>query len=667
MAMAPDRLFPLLEAWMRHGWIRPLDLAFARFLKRQQPAAEDLVLLAAALASHQLGRGHVCLDLAGTLEKPETILMLPPEGEGDGLLPDRPGELLAGVSQQQWEERLGQSPLVARDRGGDGAPLVLANGRLYLRRFWEYSRQVAEHLHRRLSQILPVPERLSQRLDALFAGLRSREEADRQAIHWQSVAAAIAARGAFSVISGGPGTGKTTTVVRLLGLLQELALEQGSRLRIRLAAPTGKAAARLSESIGQTAGSLPEAVRGHIPTEATTLHRLLGSRPDTRHFAHHRRNPLHLDLLVVDEASMIDLEMMAALLEALPPTARLVLLGDKDQLASVEAGAVLGELCADADTPGYRPETVAWVRRGTGYDLQPFMGAGSRLNQQIVVLRESHRFGGGSGIGTLAREVNAGDPKRVQAVWKQGFEDIRLSTATHPEDREFARLLLDGGPEGSAAAGPGDPPMGYRAFLEIVAQAPTTLDGEEDWFRRVLEAFGRFRLLAAVRKGDWGVAGLNQAAARHLARAGLIAAEQGWYPGRPVMVTRNDYGLGLMNGDIGIALPVEGGSATDDSKTLKVVFPTPDRRFKKVLPSRLNDAETAYAMTVHKSQGSEFEHTVLVLPDASSPVLTRELVYTGITRARRWFTLLCPAEALLDEAMGRSAHRSSGLGEMLNI
>jgi exodeoxyribonuclease V alpha subunit len=663
--MEPERLFPLLEAWVRHGWLRPLDLAFTRFLHRQQPDAAGLVLLAAALASHQLDRGHVCLDLAGTLAAPETILLLPPEGESGGPLPIRPGELLADVSRESWEERLDESTLVGRGGDGDGAPLVLAAGRLYLRRFWEYSRQVAGHLHRRLERTLPVPERLSERLDVLFAGLRSEPESARNAIHWQSVAAAIAARGAFSVISGGPGTGKTTTVVRLLGLLQGLALEQGTRLRIRLAAPTGKAAARLTESIGQAAGSLPEAVRHYIPTEAATLHRLLGSRPDTRHFAHHGRNPLHLDLLVVDEASMIDLEMMAALLDALPPEARLVLLGDKDQLASVEAGAVLGELCAHADTPGYRTDTVEWVRRGTGYDLQPFAGAGSRLDQQIVVLRRSHRFGGRSGIGTLAREVNAGDLDRVRAVWKQGFDDIRRSTAANPDDREFSRLVLDGDPGGPSASGSEGSPAGFRAYLEIVAQGPTAADGKENWFRQVLEAFGRFRLLAAVRKGDWGVEGLNRAAARHLARAGLITTQQGWYPGRPVMVTRNDYGLGLMNGDIGIALPVGDGGAVDDSKTLKVVFPMPDRGFKKVLPSRLNDAETAYAMTVHKSQGSEFDHTVLVLPGTSSPVLTRELVYTGITRARRWFTLLCPADELLDEAVGRSAHRASGLGEML--
>jgi exodeoxyribonuclease V alpha subunit len=659
--MTPDALFPLLEAWLRRGWIRPLDLAFTRFLHLQQPDADGLTLLAAALASHQLGRGQVCLDLAGALARPEAVLLLPPEGES-GALPALPGELLAGVTRQSWEERLGESPLVDRNGKGAAAPLVLAGGRLYLRRFREYSCRVADHLRRRLAQVMPVPEWLSRRLDTVFAGLRSQAEAAREAVHWQSVAVAVAARGAFSVISGGPGTGKTTTVVRLLGLLQQVALEQGSRLRIRLAAPTGKAAARLTESIGQAAENLPEAVRGLIPTEAATLHRLLGARPDTRHFVHHRGNPLHLDLLVVDEASMIDLEMMAALLEALPDEARLVLLGDKDQLASVEAGAVLGELCAHAERPGYRPETVDWVRSATGYDLQPFAGAGSRLDQQIVVLRQSHRFGGRSGIGILARAVNAGDPARVREVWKRGFEDIRRCAAAHPDDREFARLVLEGGAQAPGSEGD---LAGYRAYLELVARGPLAPDEEEEWFRAVLEAFGRFRLLSAVRRGDWGVEGLNRAAARHLAGAGLIAADQGWYPGRPVMVTRNDYGLGLMNGDIGIALPVGDGTATSGGQTLRVVFPMPGGGYKKVLPSRLNDAETAYAMTVHKSQGSEFDHTVLVLPDASSPVLTRELIYTGITRARRWFTLLCPAEELLDEAVDRSAHRASGLAELL--
>ncbi len=655
--MISDPLFPQLEAWLRRGWIRPLDLAFTRFLSRQAPEAPAPVLLAAALASHQLGRGHVCLDLAAAMAEPEATLSLPPEGERLGPQPCLPADLLAGVSADLWEDQLLQSPLVGKGPGE--TPLVLDAGRLYLRRYWRYSRQVAENLRLRLAAPTAEPERLSERLDVLFSDLRTHSESSRSEIHWQSVAAAIAARSAFSVISGGPGTGKTTTVVRLLALFQTIALEKGARLRIRLAAPTGKAAARLTESIGQAAGSLPAPLRAHLPTEAATLHRLLGSRPDTRRFGHDRNNPLHLDLLVVDEASMIDLEMMAALLDALPTAARLVLLGDKDQLAAVEAGAVLGELCANAGTPGYRQETLDWVRRATGYDLAPFAGAGTQLDQQIVLLRKSHRFGGDSGIGTLAREVNTGSPARVRAAWESGAADIRRAAVDHPDSRAFGRLVIDGAPEASTESG--RRAAGYGEYLRIVARGPLSADGEEDWFRRVLSAFGRFQLLAAVRRGDWGVSGLNRAAARHLARAGLIPSESGWYPGRPVMVTRNDYGLGLMNGDIGIALPMPGA----DRPALKVVFPMPDHGFKKVPPSRLAEAETAYAMTVHKSQGSEFHHTALVLPDSPSPVLTRELIYTGITRARDFFTLVSPRPDLFAEAVARSAYRPSGLSAML--
>jgi exodeoxyribonuclease V alpha subunit len=659
--MESDSLLPLLEAWAGRGWIRPLDLAFARFLHQQAPDAPRSVLLGATLASHQLGRGQVCLDLATALADPESLLQLPPEGETDSPLPPLPSALLTGLSLDQWEDQLIQSPLVTRAEGSP--PLVLDAGRLYLRRYWRYSRQVAENLRLRLAMDLPVADRLSRRMDSLFAGFRSETESARKEIHWQSVAAAIAARGSFSLISGGPGTGKTTTVVRLLALFQGLALDRGGKLRMRLAAPTGKAAARLTESISQAAGTLPQALPPHIPTEAVTLHRLLGSRPDTRQLVHHRCNPLHLDLLVVDEASMIDLEMMAALLDALPLSARLVLLGDKDQLASVEAGAVLGELCASAGAPGYRPETIEWVRASTGYDLSAFAGPGSPLDQQIVVLRKSHRFGATSGIGTLAREVRQGSPARVRAAWGHGFGDIHRATIAHADSQALSRLVINGAPDAFAISGSGSRPVGYGAYLHIVSQGPSSRDEEENWFRAILNAFGRFQLLCAVRRGDWGVEGLNRAVARHLYRAGLISSERGWYPGRPVIVTRNDYSLGLMNGDIGLTLPVSDPGT--EMPALKVVFPTPDHRFKKVLPSRLSDAETVYAMTVHKSQGSEFDHTALVLPDTLSPVLTRELIYTAITRARSWFTLAGPKPGLLEEAASRSAYRASGLSEML--
>ncbi|MCP4118736.1 MAG: exodeoxyribonuclease V subunit alpha [Desulfobacteraceae bacterium] len=660
--MTTADFFDLVQTWTARGWLRPLDSAFVTFLSRQEPHGAPLVLLGAALASHQLGRGHICLDIAGALADPDATLSLPPEGETGEELPPKPSEVLCGITEEQWEQSLSASSLVGADTGN--TPLVMNRGRLYLRRYWHYTQRVAEEILHRVGEKLPVPENLEERLDRLFADLRSPGEKDKREIHWQSVAAAVAASSAFSVISGGPGTGKTTTVVQLLGLLQGIAMEQGKVLRIRLAAPTGKAAARLTESISTAMGRLPEEIRAKISTEVSTLHRLLGTRPDSRSFIHNRNNPLHVDLLVVDEASMIDLEMMDALLGALPPKARLILLGDKDQLASVEAGSVLGDLCANAMNPCYRPETVAWLQGVTGYGLSDFAGTGSDLDQQIVVLRKSHRFHEKSGIGALARSVNRGHGDQVNDVWNQGFSDITRLVVNSCEDSGFRRLVLDGNPAAFAGAEGGTRPVGYRAYLETIAGGPGGWESETDWLWAVLSGFSRFQLLTPLRKGDWGVEGLNGITARILYKAGLIPATVGWYPGRPVLVTRNDYSLGLMNGDIGIVLKVT-DERNPGTRGLRVVFPMADGSLKRVLPSRLGEVETVYAMTVHKSQGSEFDHTALVLPDTMSPVLTRELVYTGITRARSWFTMASPPGSLLAAAVAQRTHRASGLGDLL--
>ncbi|HKJ98964.1 MAG TPA: exodeoxyribonuclease V subunit alpha, partial [Desulfotignum sp.] len=482
---------------------------------------------------------------------------------------------------------------------------------------------------------------------------------------------AVAAGSRFSVISGGPGTGKTTTVVQVLGLLQGIAMAQGRVLRIRLAAPTGKAAARLTESLSRAMDLVPKNLQAHMPAEVTTLHRLLGMRHDSRQFIHNQNNRLHVDLLVVDEASMIDLEMMDALLGALPPHARLILLGDKDQLASVEAGSVLGDICTHAASPCYRPETVDFIQKATGYDLSAFSGPGTGLDQRIVVLRKSHRFHENSGIGALARAVNQGDDQQIVRIWEKGYADMLHLMIQSCEDAGFRRLVLDGSPKAFPHAA--EEPAGYRSYLDIMARGSGSWPSEDHWFRAVLEGFNRFQLLSPVRKGDWGVEGLSQIAAQILYHAGLIRATRGWYPGRPVMVTRNDYRLGLMNGDIGIVLEVDNTGRKDKGKesknlpekALRVVFPMAEGALKQVLPSRLEAVETVYAMTVHKSQGSEFDHTALVMPDTVSPVLTRELVYTGITRARSFFTLAGPSTALLAEAVKQRTHRASGLGELL--
>ncbi|MEQ7920645.1 exodeoxyribonuclease V subunit alpha [Xanthomonas sp. WHRI 1810A] len=662
-------LLLLLARWVERGWLRALDKAFVAFLSELDPQADPLVLLAAALTSHQLGHGHVCLDLYETLKEPDFALSLPPEGDaqtGPMLLPS---QLLVALNGAEWCQALADSTLVAQ--AGDtreaaaSKPLVMSDRRLYLRRYWTYERRIDAALRLRLSQIEPAPTDLTQRLDALFGPADSSPGA---LIDWQKLACAIATRGAFSIITGGPGTGKTTTVVRLLALLQSPAVEQGKPLRIRLAAPTGKAAARLTESISHQVQSLevPEAVRQKIPSDVTTVHRLLGSRPGTRHFRHHAGNPLPLDVLVVDEASMIDLEMMANLLDALPPHARMILLGDKDQLASVEAGAVLGDLCRDAEAGLYSPGTQTWLESVSGEDLSrsgltPGSDAQYPLAQQVVMLRHSRRFVQGSGIGQLAKLVNQQQDQQARALLAGGaYQDLFSLALKGEHDRAFSRLLLDGH---------GGGPQGYRHYLGVLAaqrpdaQAPIEDPRWTEWARAVLGAFDEFQLLCAVRKGPWGVEGLNQRITRTLSDASLIESDQQWYEGRPVLMTRNDYGLGLMNGDIGIALRMPEGAPQEQRQALRVAFPRNDGNggVRFVLPSRLNDVETVYAMTVHKSQGSEFAHTALILPEALNPVLTKELIYTGITRAKNWFSLIEPRQGVFEEALRRKVKRLSGL------
>lgn len=666
-----DDLLLLLERWVERGWLRALDRAFVAFLSELDPQADPLVLVAAALTSHQLGHGHVCLDVYETLKEPDFALSLPPEGDLLSTPMLLPSQVLASVEGPAWCLALAGSVLVAD--GSDTSveairkPLVLADRRLYLRRYWTYERRIAAALRRRLDQEELTPDDLPQRLDALFGAANP---APDSIIDWQKLACALATRRAFSIITGGPGTGKTTTVVRLLALLQAPAVHNGQPLRIRLAAPTGKAAARLTESISQQVQSLDvdEAVRQKIPSEVTTVHRLLGSRPGTRHFRHHAGNPLPLDVLVVDEASMIDLEMMANLLDALPSHARMVLLGDKDQLASVEAGAVLGDLCRDAESGYYSPQTQAWLQAVSGEDLsnstlQPGDAQTHPLAQQVVMLRHSRRFGQGSGIGQLSRLVNQQQDREARALLAAGsHHDLFALTLKGEQDHKFERLILDG--HGTGA----ETPQGYRHYLGVLAQqrpqSGAALDDEcwVLWARAVLDAFDAFQLLCAVRKGPWGVEGLNQRITHGLFNAGLIESEHQWYEGRPVLMTHNDYGLGLMNGDIGITLRLP--ERDDQNKqVLRVAFPRNDGSggVRFVLPSRLNDVETVYAMTVHKSQGSEFAHTALILPEALNPVLTKELIYTGITRAKHWFSLIEPRQGVFEEALRRKVKRLSGL------
>ncbi|MFC7369436.1 exodeoxyribonuclease V subunit alpha [Vreelandella zhaodongensis] len=700
-------LLTLCERWVARGWLRDLDRALVRFLAAEAPDAPALLLLAAALASHQLGRGHVCLDLNATLNAPDFALSLPPEGDDLTDPPPLPSDVLATLTLSEWQAAL-HHPLLTSEGPGN-TPLVIvtthsaSDTRLYLRRYWQYEQTLHQQIATRLEAMGDdsQPDLLSQALNVLFKPSDS--------LDWQKTACALAARSRFGIITGGPGTGKTTTVVRLLALLQtlQLAHSPSQPLRIRLAAPTGKAAARLNESIAGQVSSLPLAqletlLSEHspsaapseiaIPTEVTTLHRLLGARPDTRHFRHSAANPLALDVLVIDEASMVDIEMMAAVLSALPTNAQCVLLGDKDQLASVEAGSVLGDLCRRAEAAHYTPETAQWLERATGQPLPPehLDADGQPLDQAITMLRVSHRFNEHSGIGQLAQAINQPshaqtDRKKqqaVNAVLRHGYPDLHHLTIA--DDTALDKLVIHGSADKFLNDGAGRtnhknepiaPPTGYRHYLKVLnAQRPRGESFEENpaaynaWASEVLSAYSHFQLLCALRKGPWGVEGLNLHIAKTLRSEKLLygsdyTLEKGWYEGRPVLVTQNDYGLKLMNGDIGITLAVP-DPRNPQQKLLRVAFPTSDadNPIRWVLPSRLHAVETVFAMTVHKSQGSEFLHTALLLPPTINPILTRELVYTGITRARDWLTLIEAKRGVLNEAVTREVMRVSGMG-----
>lgn len=690
----------LLDEWVEREWIRALDHAFAAFVctmvreQGEQPPA--MLALVAAMVSHQVGRGHVCLDLQHLCRAAEPTLVLPPEG-GDSLPEQslRPSDLFAEVGAEALMALLGNSSAV-----GDGkqtSPLVLDGSRLYLRRFWRYEQAIAAGIQARLDGPVALTDAslLKTALDVLFGATGS---SDGQP-DYQKMACALAARNRFSVITGGPGTGKTTTVVNLLAALQSMACQSAGPscafpyLRIRLSAPTGKAAARLSESIGGAVDRLPlESLPGSpdksaIPTQVTTLHRLLGSRPGSRHFRHNEENPLPLDILVIDEASMVDVDLMASVFAALPDKARLIMLGDKDQLASVDAGAVLGELCQRAEVAHYLPDVAGWLQSVTGGQLpsERIDPEGLPLDQAVAMLRKSYRFDEHSGIGVLASATNAGNVSRalIDQCRNQGFEDVAWLT-NQADTAVLANHALTGSPDRFYSEGqnrvvgdtPVDPPVGYGHYLAIIRQRKPDRDGDglgrepwDAWATKVLNAFNQFKVLCALRQGPFGVEGLNREIAERLRRAGLIDRTEGWYAGRPVLITGNDYNLGLMNGDIGVTLsvPWDRNDAGEVVETLRVAFPSSDGSgaIRWISPSRLQSLETVYAMTVHKSQGSEFTHACLVIPDRLVPVLTRELVYTGITRARHWLSLVVSQEGVLKAAVGRGVIRASGLARLL--
>ncbi len=670
-SLTEDYFAPLYRA-RQQNLLRPLDYQFARFICEQDRAADQHLAVLAAFTSYQLGRGDVCLPL----DRIASLVDEWPKGlrrefrllfnalESDCLRPqpvaanELPVSDDAPVTLDMFAEPVVQPAAVSLTRPvslserygsigepGAEAPLIFDGERLYLQRYFSFEAYLNQQIAR-LAQPLDVDEpSLKQGLAQLFTPDVS------QPVDWQQVAVAVALRRRFSIISGGPGTGKTTTVTRLLALyVQQQCLQNGADFvpAIKLAAPTGKAAARLSESIAQARDQLniSRDVIDRIPVEATTIHRLLGTIPNSKRFRHNADNPLHLELLVVDEASMIDLPMMARLLAALPPHGRIILIGDKHQLASVEAGSVLGDICAWhlQDKQGLSPVTselrysadqAGYLSRVCGLDAGSVTGGTREVADSLALLRHSYRFDAASGIGQLAAAINGGDAIQIEPVLKKGYGDI-----------DFIPLSSDSYPQLIGATA-----EGYSEYLRALRAGAAPSD--------VLKIFAQVQLLAVLRQGVYGVEGLNQALEQRLNRMGLIQTSQQWYAGRPVMIVQNDHQLGLYNGDIGIVQP-------DQDGRIRVWFEDPHHPdgVRGVLPSRLPGHETVFAMTVHKSQGSEFARVLMILPPEDGPLMTRELVYTGVTRAKQRLELYARLSSLKG-ATARRTERASGLGVRL--
>lgn len=704
-------LTELLKQWEQERLLTPLDRHFALEMSHLHPSdsQQPLFILLCALLSQQLSSQHSCLVLAH-------IVPLNPMAEQNS-------HCKISLSLEALTETLQSFDAVGQ--AGSNKPLILDNGRLYLQRYHQFetsvaaslirlSTSVSEHLtedtsHQEQTQTAKLRSLLDQLFPAnvsdphsLTRNVLTNSEGTQNAapIDWQKVATATALGKKLAVITGGPGTGKTTTVTKLLLLLQ-----MESQQEIRLVAPTGKAAARLSESIKASKARLAKELSAHadvidearnrnnqdfltalgrIPEEASTLHRLLGVIPNSPHFRHHQGNPLRLDLLIVDEASMVDLPMMYKLLSALPEHASLILLGDQDQLASVEAGAVLADICAGlkmsvdpnnlaqnniaSNSPAlwqmrYSKEQAERLSALTGFELTPYISDAPKLGDSLCMLMHSHRFKGDAGIGLLASAVNRADLQGILQVWQQGPAELNWlehsmvvsqtqAKVSEPVNNAGLNLLLE------------QACQQYGAYLSALNSLASNSDvGTRPSTADIIDSFNQYRILCAMRSGDYGVEGINQYVTQALANAKLIKPLQEFYLGRPIIIQSNDYNLGLFNGDIGLILQDE-----DKPERLMAHFIKADGSLLKVLPARLPSHETCYAMTVHKSQGSEFSRVALVLPPNPSlaqwQLLTKELVYTAITRAKVHFTCL-GTQHVFERASSQATQRASGLADRL--
>ncbi|MDB6028751.1 MAG: helicase/exodeoxyribonuclease alpha subunit [Verrucomicrobiales bacterium] len=580
--------------------LSPIDRHFGNLLERLSGGSNPALRLAAGLVSYATTeQGHVCITLANVSEylgEHEVVLEFP--------------------ETESWISQLRATSVVGSP--SEFRPLILdAQGRLYLHRYWKYENALAEQIKSRVHAASFARETLRDGLQRLFPRQQSE-------INWQQVAGAVAVTRNFTVISGGPGTGKTTTVLKILALLAEQSFPR--KLRIALAAPTGMAAARLAESIqnGKPTLNCREEIKAMIPEKATTIHRLLGRKGNSLQFHQNEKNLLSVDVVVIDEASMVDLSLMSHLLRAVPETAKVILLGDKDQLTSIDAGAVLSDLCNGAFN--YFSEPFRALYHELTDQTLPDAGQPSAIKDGVVLLRGNFRFSAEiQALSAAIRDHNAGSAISMLKANPEGVSFQSLPELKHLES-SLSQPVLEN----------------WQSYFEA-----------KDPLAR-LKAFNQFRVLCALRHGPFGVVKLNQLVEKILERNQLIPGGERWYEGRPIIITRNDYSLNLFNGDVGVTC------MDPQTNELCIYFVSEENAVRRLLPLQLPEHETAFATTVHKSQGSEFEKVLLLLPDRDCPVLTAELIYTGLTRARRGVTLWS-SEEILNVAITRQVERHSAL------
>ena len=717
----------LLKQAAQLGWVRQIDYSLAFFLQElNPPTSSPCLILTVALLSYAESLGHTCLSIDQLLRHGLGFL-----GITSSLKLAEDIRLLLPKNKDIYKTELLKSPLVrfeSLDSGGNetypalqldqGQPLVLCQREneliLYLRRHCQSESFIASTVVNKCKQVLTVDEaKTAEFLELLFP--KDKAGAGEVDLDWQKISCALAARSSFTLITGGPGTGKTYTVSRLIALTLALsdALE---KKKIALVAPTGKAASRLYRSIQNSLLELGDKLKVHVNFleqfesigVAKTLHSLLGARKGSRSYRFHSGNTLDLDVLVIDESSMISIELMSALLRALNPRTQLILLGDKNQLSSVEAGSVFGALCEAQsfellpgathldETPVYGQSVKDYILRVTSLSVAPAQspalgGSGETsgadlIRDHIVKLQRSHRFAGP--IAQLASCINEG---ALEAAWQvintqttgeifvKTTEDVqvilsialkgRILNSTHtstspsiltPHYQRYWDLIDQALKDGLLSMDPKRPvPNGVGGNdLMLGQKSQAYFDAQIACIKKILKTFDSFRVLCAVNEGPFGVDAINGAIELGLKSHGYIHETSPWYPGKAIMLTRNQPELELSNGDVGLVLP----SLDHDraGQRLKAYFLAGDG-VQSIALNRLDGVQTAYAMSIHKSQGSEFDHALLVLPKNMDQSLSRELLYTGITRTKTCLSIVQAQQGLIDKAIIKKTERESAL------